>query len=97
MRLPESLPPQDLAGCAFLPRCENVVYSGGVGTGKTHLAAAVGSAACGLAMETRFFTAAGLMLVLTRVKTEGRLDKVLSGIGKTGPAAPARGSSRTAK
>lgn len=82
VRLPESLSRQDLTGCAFLPRCENMVFFGGVGTGKTHLATAIGSAACGLAMETRFFTASELILTLARAKAEGRLDKVLSDIGK---------------
>lgn len=82
VRFPESLSRKDLLECSFLVRRENLVFFGGVGTGKSHLATAIGSAACELGIETRFFTASELVIALTRARAEGRLDRALADIGK---------------
>ena len=55
---------------------------GPVGTGKTHLAVALGRLACMRAIPVRFFTATGLLMRLRRAKREDRLDTELRQIAK---------------
>ena len=45
----------------FVDRRENVIFIGSYGTGKTHLATALGIAACYQGKRVRFYTAAGLI------------------------------------
>ena len=52
------------------------------GTGKTHLAMALGRKACLEGMTVRFFTAAGLVMRLLHASTEGKLDREIASIGK---------------
>ena len=54
------------------------------GTGKTHLAVALGRKACRRGIPVRFFTAAELVMRLLRANAENRLDKELTQIGKAG-------------
>lgn len=54
----------------------NLVLYGPVGTGKTHLAVALGRLACMRAIPVGFFTATGLLMRLRRAK-RGRLDAEL--------------------
>ena len=53
-----------------------------VGTGKTHLAVALGRLACMRAIPVRFFTATGLLMMLRRAKREDRLDTELRQIAR---------------
>jgi len=76
--LPASLTRGDLEGCAFVARRENVICYGPVGTGKTHLATAVGLAACEKGMKVRFTTTSELVLRLLEAKDNGTLGKLLS-------------------
>ena len=66
----------------FVDRCEDLVLYGPVGTGKTHLAVALGRLACMRAIPVRFFTATGLLMRLRRAKREDRLDTELRQIAK---------------
>ena len=50
----------ELARCEFLLRKENVLLLGNSGTGKTHIALALGLAACHRGHRVRFSTAAAL-------------------------------------
>lgn len=52
------------------------------GTGKTHLAIALGREACRRGVAVRFFTAAGLAMRLLRASAEGELDREPQSIGK---------------
>jgi len=74
---PASLTKEELMSCSFVRRKENVICFGGVGTGKTHMAIAVGSIACELGMKVRFITASELVLKLVSAREDGTLDKVL--------------------
>ncbi|MBM6700467.1 ATP-binding protein [Bifidobacterium pullorum subsp. saeculare] len=68
-----------------IDRHEDLVLYGSVGTGKTHLAIALGQAACRHDVPTRFFTTASLVMRLRRAKQDNRLDKELAAIGKARP------------
>mgnify|MGYP003290385865 FL=1 len=59
----------------------NLVLYGPVGTGKTHLAVALGRLACMRAIPVGFFTATGLLMLLRRAK-RGRLDAELRQIAR---------------
>jgi len=82
VRLPAALPRADLQDGAFITRAENLVLFGPVGTGKTHLACAIGQAACARGVPVRFATVTDLTVELATAKTDGRLAKTLAAIGK---------------
>ncbi|MEE8738943.1 MAG: ATP-binding protein [Bifidobacterium sp.] len=60
--LPRDRGRNDLLTLGFIDRAEDLVLYGDVGTGKTHLAIALGRQACGNDIPVRFFTAAGLVM-----------------------------------
>jgi DNA replication protein DnaC len=63
----------ELARCEFLQRRENVLLLGNSGTGKTHLALALGLAACQRGHRVRFTTTAALVHELMEARDEKRL------------------------
>jgi DNA replication protein DnaC len=63
----------ELARCEFLQRRENVLLLGNSGTGKTHLALALGLSACQRGHRVRFTTAAAMVHELMEAKDEKRL------------------------
>lgn len=63
----------ELARCEFLARRENVLLLGNSGTGKTHLALALGLSACQRGHRVRFTTAAAIVHELLEAKDEKRL------------------------
>jgi DNA replication protein DnaC len=63
----------ELARSEFIERKENVLALGNSGTGKTHIALALGLAACQKGYRVRFTTAAALVHELMEAKDEKRL------------------------
>lgn len=63
----------ELARCEFVGRQENVIAIGENGTGKTHLAIALGLAACQKGLSVGFTTATSLMHELIEARDEQRL------------------------
>ena len=63
----------ELARCEFLTRRENVLLLGNSGTGKTHIALALGLAACQQGHRDRFTTAAALVHELIEARDERKL------------------------
>jgi len=63
----------DLARCEFIERKENILALGNSGTGKSHIALALGLAACQKGFRVRFTTAASLAHELIEAKDERRL------------------------
>src|SRR5882672_6745526 len=63
----------ELARCEFLDRRENVLLLGNSGTGKTHIALALGLAACQRGHRVRFTTAAALVHELMEARDEKHL------------------------
>jgi DNA replication protein DnaC len=68
---------QELAGLAFIERRENVIFLGPSGTGKTHLAIALGVRVAERGYKVRFITAADLVLQLEKARREARFDQYL--------------------
>ncbi|HWP98241.1 MAG TPA: IS21-like element helper ATPase IstB [Syntrophomonadaceae bacterium] len=68
---------QDLASCVFIERAENVIFLGPPGTGKTHLAVALGMKAIQRGYRTLFCPAAALVASLTKAYAENRLEEKL--------------------
>lgn len=72
----------ELFRCEFVEEHSNVVLIGGVGTGKTHLAIALGLACCHRDYRVRFTTAAELTNELVEAKREGKLARKLDRLAK---------------
>jgi DNA replication protein DnaC len=60
----------------------NACFIGNAGTGKTHLAIALGQAACRQHKRVRFFTAATLVNTLEELQKQYRLDRFLAQLDK---------------
>lgn len=82
LRMPADWGRAQIEALDFIDRCEDLVLYGPVGTGKTHLAVALGRLACMRAIPAGFFTATGLLMRLRRAKREDRLDTELRQIAK---------------
>ena len=63
----------ELARCEFLARNENVLLLGNSGTGKTHIALALGLSACQYGHRVRFTTASALVSELIEARDEKKL------------------------
>ena len=68
---------QSLFRLAFLPEKANVVFMGGVGLGKSHLASALGYAACLAGHSVLFTTAVDIINTLTAAQAAYRLKAEL--------------------
>lgn len=65
-----------LAQGEYLSKFENVVLAGNSGTGKSHIAIALGMAACAQAKRVAFYTAADLVNALLEANAEYRLSRL---------------------
>ncbi len=72
----------ELFRCDFVEQAQNVVLIGGVGTGKTHLAIALGMACVQRDLRVRFFTAAELTNTLLEVRAKGRLSRKIEQLAR---------------
>jgi DNA replication protein DnaC len=68
---------QELANLRFMHNHENVILLGPSGTGKTHLAIALGYLATKQRKKVKFVTAADLMLKMQAAYAQNKLDKYL--------------------
>jgi len=73
----------ELARGEWIDQHFNCCLIGNAGTGKTHLATALGLAACRQGRRVRFFTAAGLVNQLEEAQKGYRLDRFLTQLDKT--------------
>jgi len=74
IKFPNSLTSDDIFEVSFVPKKENLIMYGNVGSGKTHLAIATGIAACNAGFRTRFYRTATLVNALTEAKRNGELS-----------------------
>ena len=72
----------ELARGEWIDQHTNCCLIGGSGTGKTHLATALGLALCRVGKRVRFTTAAGLVTQLEAAQQEQRLDRVLTALDR---------------
>jgi len=77
IKFPPSLTADDIIECSFVPKRENLILYGNVGSGKTHLAIATGIAACDAGFRTRFWRTATLVNALTEAKNKGELSLLM--------------------
>jgi DNA replication protein DnaC len=68
----------ELARGEWIEQRANVCLIGSPGTGKTHLATALGLAACRQGKRVRFFTAAALVTRLEEAQKQYQLDRLLA-------------------
>jgi DNA replication protein DnaC len=66
-----------LADLAFIQRSENIILLGPSGTGKTHLAIALGYLATQRNLKVRFMTAADLILQMETARRQDRYKEVM--------------------
>lgn len=71
-----------LAQGEFIAKAENVVFGGNSGTGKSHLAIALGMAACRLGHSVGFYTAADLVNTLLEAQSKYQLSRLEARIQK---------------
>jgi len=62
----------------YIQRHENIALIGGIGTGKTHIAIALGLSACQQGYRVRFYTVSGLINELQEASESHRLSKLES-------------------
>jgi DNA replication protein DnaC len=72
----------ELALCEWVDQKYNCCFIGATGTGKTHLATALGLAACRRGLRVRFFTAAALVSKLEQAQKQYTLDRLLGQIDR---------------
>jgi len=60
----------------YIDKKENVLLIGNPGTGKTHLASALGFSACAHGRKVRFYTVTGLVTELVECREERRLQRL---------------------
>ena len=72
----------ELMRCEFVDRRENVLLIGGSGTGKTHLATALGMEACGRGKRVRFYRVTELATQLLEAREERHLGRLRSQLAK---------------
>jgi DNA replication protein DnaC len=80
-QMPEALL-RRLCDGEYIKRAEPVIFVGDPGTGKTHLACALGEAAARQGLRVRFTTAAGLVTELVEAKDTQDLGRVVRRYGK---------------
>jgi len=74
----------ELAGGEYIGEYRNIIFLGKSGTGKTHLATALGVEACKQGMRTRFVTCCGLANELIEARHERDLSRVIQRYARYG-------------
>jgi len=83
IQIPPALDIEQLKTASFIDKKENLILYGPVGTGKSHLATAIGVAACSEGKRVRFFRTASLVNQLSEAKAKGELKRFMRMIEKT--------------
>jgi len=73
----------ELSRCQWIAARSNCCFIGAPGTGKTHIAVALGMAACRKGYKVRFFTASSLVNRLEEAQKQYQLDRLLTQLDRT--------------
>jgi len=68
---------RELMDGSYIRESRNVIFVGKTGTGKTHLATALGLEACRQGVRTRFATGAGLVNDLIEARSERTINRII--------------------
>lgn len=79
---PEGYGKDDIMALEFIDAAQDFVFYGQTGRGKTHLSIAIGLACVNSGRACRFFTAAELVMALSRAKHEGSIDAFMKEIAR---------------
>ena len=80
--LPDKINIVDLKSAEFIKNKENLIMYGNPGTGKTHLATALGIEACRMDFKTGFFRTASLVNKLSEAKKANELGRLYNKLSK---------------
>jgi DNA replication protein DnaC len=75
---------RDLVSGSYIQERKNILFVGKTGTGKTHLATALGLEACRQGVRTRFATGAGLVNELIEARSERMINRVIQKTSRFG-------------
>jgi DNA replication protein DnaC len=75
---------RDLMSGSYIQERKNVIFVGKTGTGKTHLATALGLEACRQGVRTRFANGAGLVNELIEAHSERMISRVIQKTSRFG-------------
>ena len=82
IEIPGTITREEIETAAFVEKKENLVLMGTVGTGKTHLAAAIALNLCEQGRHVRFYTATGLANILQEKHQRGTLSSFMASLRK---------------
>lgn len=82
IQIPKTINIEELKSVDFINKKENLILYGPVGTGKTHLATAIGVNACSNGKKVMYFRTATLVNQLSEAKSKGELSKFIKKIDK---------------
>ena len=83
VQIPSAIGIEELKAGTFIDKLENLILYGPVGTGKSHMATAIGVAACSMGKKAKFFRTASLVNQLSEAKSKGELKRFMKQIEKT--------------
>ena len=82
IEIPTGINKKEIESGGFVQRKENLILMGAVGTGKTHLATAVGLKLCESGRQVRFYTAASLANTLLEKNQKNMLNSFINSLKK---------------
>lgn len=82
IQIPSTITIEEIKKGKFIDKKENLILYGYVGTGKTHLATAVGIEACSNSKKVKFYRTAALVNELVDAKKQGNLRRLLKSLEK---------------
>ena len=83
IQIPNAISIEELKSGTFMDRLENLILYGPVGTGKSHMATAIGVAACSRGKKVKFYRTAALVNYLSEAKAKGELQRFMKQLKKT--------------
>lgn len=82
IEIPSTISIDEIKAGKFIDKKENLILYGNTGTGKTHLATAVGIEACASSKKVKFYRTAALVNELVDAKKQGSLRRLLKALEK---------------